>query len=46
MSDADITEWQVGVRHGHRPTWTFRKNTAGDAGELSAARRAPPRYGV
>jgi len=28
MSDADITEWQVGVRHGHRPTWDVRKNTA------------------
>jgi hypothetical protein len=28
MSDADIAEWQVGVRHGHRPTWDVRKNTA------------------
>jgi hypothetical protein len=28
MSDADITEWQVGARHGHRPTWDVRKNTA------------------
>ena len=27
MSDADITEWQVGARHGHRPTWDVRKNT-------------------
>ena len=28
MSDADITEWQQGARHGHRPTWDVRKNTA------------------
>lgn len=28
MSDADIHEWQVGARHGHRPTWDVRKNTA------------------
>lgn len=27
MSDADITEWQVGARHGHRPTWDVKKNT-------------------
>ena len=28
MSDDDIKEWQVGARHGHRPTWDVRKNTA------------------
>ena len=28
MSDEDIAEWQVGARHGHRPTWDVRKNTA------------------
>ena len=28
MSDEDIKEWQVGARHGHRPTWDVRKNTA------------------
>jgi len=28
MSDADIAEWQVGARHGHRPTWDVKKNTA------------------
>jgi len=27
MSDEDIAEWQVGARHGHRPTWDVRKNT-------------------
>lgn len=27
MTDEDITEWQVGARHGHRPTWDVRKNT-------------------
>jgi len=24
----DIAEWQVGARHGHRPTWDVKKNTA------------------
>ncbi|NNE58194.1 MAG: J domain-containing protein [Hellea sp.] len=28
MTDDDIKEWQVGARHGHRPTWDVRKNTA------------------
>ena len=27
MSDEDISEWQVGARHGHRPTWDVKKNT-------------------
>jgi len=28
MSDDDISEWQAGARHGHRPTWDVKKNTA------------------
>ena len=28
MTDEDIAEWQQGARHGHRPTWDVRKNTA------------------
>ena len=35
MSDEDITEWQIGARHGHRPTWDVRKNT----GERTKTRR-------
>jgi len=35
MSDADISEWQVGARHGHRPTWDVRKNT----GERASAQK-------
>jgi len=35
MTDEDITEWQVGARHGHRPTWDVRKNT----GERAKARK-------
>jgi len=35
MSDSDITEWQVGARHGHRPTWDVRKNT----GERASAQK-------
>jgi len=35
MSDEDISEWQVGARHGHRPTWDVRKNT----GERAKARK-------
>ena len=35
MTDADIAEWQVGARHGHRPTWDVRKNT----GERAAAQK-------
>lgn len=39
MSDADITEWQVGVRHGHRPTWDVRKNT-GERASANKRRKA------
>ena len=28
MSDSDIADWQKQARHGHRPTWDVRKNTA------------------
>ena len=28
MSDDDIADWQKQARHGHRPTWDVRKNTA------------------
>ncbi|MBC6412187.1 MAG: J domain-containing protein [Hyphomonadaceae bacterium] len=28
MTDEDISEWQAGARHGHRPTWDMRKNTS------------------
>lgn len=35
MTDEDISEWQVGARHGHRPTWDVRKNT----GERAAAQK-------
>ena len=28
MTDADISEWQLGARHGHRPTWDVKKNTS------------------
>lgn len=35
MTDEDIAEWQVGARHGHRPTWDVRKNT----GEAASARK-------
>ena len=35
MNDDDIRNWQAGARHGHRPTWDVRKNTA----ERSAARK-------
>ena len=28
MSDDDITRWQQGARHGHRPTWDAKKNTS------------------
>lgn len=35
MSDEDISEWQLGARHGHRPTWDVRKNT----GERAAANK-------
>ncbi len=31
MTDDDIREWQEGARHGHRPTWDVRKNTAENA---------------
>ncbi len=39
MSDADITEWQIGARHGHRPTWDVRKNT-GERAQANKKRRA------
>ena len=39
MSDADITEWQVGARHGHRPTWDVRKNT-GERAQANKRRQA------
>lgn len=35
MTDEDIAEWQVGARHGHRPTWDVRKNT----GERASAQK-------
>jgi len=35
MTDDDIREWQAGARHGHRPTWDVRKNTA----ERASARK-------
>lgn len=39
MSDEDIAEWQVGARHGHRPTWDVRKNTS-DRAQAQKNRRA------
>ena len=39
MTDADIQEWQVGARHGHRPTWDVRKNT-GERASAQKKRRA------
>jgi len=39
MSDEDISEWQVGVKHGHRPTWDVRKNT-GERAKAQKKRRA------
>jgi len=39
MTDEDIQEWQVGVRHGHRPTWDVRKNT-GERAKAQKKRRA------
>ncbi len=39
MTDADIAEWQVGARHGHRPTWDVRKNT-GERAQAQKKRRA------
>ena len=39
MSDADIAEWQIGARHGHRPTWDVRKNT-GERAQANKKRRA------
>jgi hypothetical protein len=35
MTDDDISEWQQGAKHGHRPTWDVRKNT----GERAAAQK-------
>ena len=39
MTDDDIQEWQVGARHGHRPTWDVRKNT-GERAQAQRKRRA------
>ena len=39
MTDADIAEWQIGARHGHRPTWDVRKNT-GERAQANKKRRA------
>ena len=39
MTDEDIQEWQVGARHGHRPTWDVRKNT-GERARAQKKRRA------
>jgi hypothetical protein len=39
MTDEDIQEWQVGARHGHRPTWDVRKNT-GERAQAQKKRRA------
>ena len=39
MTDEDIQEWQVGARHGHRPTWDVRKNT-GERAKAQRKRRA------
>lgn len=39
MTDEDITEWQVGARHGHRPTWDVRKNT-GERAQAQKKRKA------
>ena len=44
MSDEDITEWQVGARHGHRPTWDVRKNTGERAGQRKKARSGAAKY--
>ena len=41
MTDDDISEWQQGARHGHRPTWDVRKNTA----ERSQANKKRPAGG-
>ena len=42
MNDDDITRWQQGARHGHRPTWDARKNTS----ERSAVGRKKPAGGA
>lgn len=39
MTDEDIAEWQVGARHGHRPTWDVRKNT-GERAQAQKKRKA------
>ncbi|MEE9272943.1 MAG: J domain-containing protein [Robiginitomaculum sp.] len=38
MSDEDVSQWQVGARHGHRPTWDVRKNTGERAKTRKGAR--------
>lgn len=44
MTDDDITEWQVGARHGHRPTWDVRKNTGERAKAGKTARPGAAAY--
>ncbi len=39
MTDEDISEWQVGAKHGHRPTWDVRKNT-GERARANKRRKA------
>ncbi len=38
-TDAEIQEWQIGARHGHRPTWDVKKNT-GERAQAQKKRRA------
>jgi hypothetical protein len=39
MTDEDISEWQVGAKHGPRPTWDVRKNT-GERARANKRRKA------
>lgn len=45
MSDDDIAEWQIGARHGHRPTWDVKKNT-GERAKANKKRAAGGGAGV
>jgi hypothetical protein len=38
-TDEEIQEWQIGARHGHRPTWDVKKNTA-ERAQAQKKRRA------
>ena len=38
-TDEEIQEWQIGARHGHRPTWDVKKNT-GERASAQKKRRA------